>query len=545
MLDQAGAERLDTEAAPARSRTGDVAGIGVQAAVGIGALAFLMYAGRGRTFFFDDWDWVQHRAEGGLDTLFRPHNGHLMPLPVALYRLQFELIGFTYAWPVRLVTAAAHVAGAWVLFRLARARVGDAGAACVAALFLGLGAAWQTLLLGMTLAFTVAVLGGLVAWLALDRDSRGADAVACAALVVAVASFSIGPVFAVAVGTELAAGRRWRSWWVPAVPLAAFALMYAGYGESGLTAAGVRGAPWWALRAAAASAGGLAVLGPAWGWALLAALAIGIGVAVVQGRATPRLAGLLVAGVLFWTLTGASRSTGPHTDVPSASRYIEIGAPILLLLAVELCRGRRLAGWWRVPAVAVVAFCLWRGGSELLTQGDGLRSNSHDVLAATAALELGRPYADPDLVPMPDGAPQIRAGDYFRAIDVVGSSPVGDPAARLPSLPEPARQRGDAVLAGLELQGTPAPVDTSGCRELTRETILDLRPGTAKRIVATDEAVTLAARRFADGFPVAPSLLVAPHGATRIEMLPDEAAPRWHMRASSPAPLWICPVPPG
>jgi hypothetical protein len=148
----------------------------------------------------------------------------------------------------------------------------------------------------------------------------------------------------------------------------------------------------------------------------------------------------------------------------------------------------------------------------------------------------------PDFVPMPDGAPQIRAGDYFRAVDVVGSSPAGDPAARLASLPEPAQLRGDAVLASLELRGTPAPVDTTGCRLATGETTLGLRPGTAERIVATSEPVSLAARRFADGFPEAPSLLVAPHGATRVEMLPDEAAPRWQVRVSSPTPFHICPA---
>jgi hypothetical protein len=251
-------------ATPARTHAARLAALGTQVAVATGALAFPVYAGRGRTFFFDEWDWVQHRAEGGMSTLFRPHNGHLMPLPVAWYRLQFELVGFTYAWPVRLVTAAAHVAAAWVLFRPARARVGDTAAACVAAVFLGLGAAWQTLLWGIQLSVTVAVLGGLVAWLALDQESR---------------------------------------------------------------------------------------------------------------------------------------SAGIQADVPSASRYIEIGAPILLLLGVELCRGRRLSGWWRVPAVAVVALCLWRGGAELLTQGDELHSNSQHVLASLAAVELGRGYADTDFGP--------------------------------------------------------------------------------------------------------------------------------------------------
>jgi hypothetical protein len=529
-------------AAPPSSGAGRLAGIGVQAAVAAVAVVLLMYAGRGRTFFFDEWDWVQHRAEGGPGTLLRPHNGHLMPLPVALYRIQFELVGLTYAWPVRLVTAVGHVAAAGVLFRLARARVGGTAAAVAAAVFLGLGAAWQTLLWGIQLSVTVAVLGGLVAWLALDQDRPAADVVACAALVVATASFSVGPVFAVAVAVELAAGRRRRSWWVPAVPLALFALAYVVYGESGVTSAGVRGAAWWALRAAAAAAGGLAVLGPAWGWALLGVLAVGTVVAVARGRGTPRLAGLLVAGALFWALTGASRSAGPQPDSPSASRYIEIGAPILLLLAVELCRGRRLAGWWRLPAAAAVALCVWRGVGELLTQGDGLRGNSHDVLAVAAAMELGRAYVDPDLVPMPDGAPQIRAADYLRAVDVTRSSPVGDPDARLAGLPEPSRLRGDAVLAGIELRGTPATTDASRCREMAGgETVVEVRPGAAVRIAATDEFVSLAARRFADGFPATPSLSVAPNGATRVEVLPDGGSHRWQLRVSSPAPFGVCP----
>jgi hypothetical protein len=528
-------------AAPPPSRAGRLAGIAVQAGVAAGAVVLLMYAGRGRTFFFDEWDWVQHRAAGGPGTLLRPHNGHLMPLPVALYRIQFELVGLTYAWPVRLVTAVGHVAAAGVLFRLARARVGGTGAAVAAAVFLGLGAAWQTLLWGIQLSVTVAVLGGLGAWLALDQDRPGADVAACAALAIATASFSVGPMFAVAVAVELAIGRRWHSWWVPAVPLALFALAYVGYGDSGLTAAGVRGAAWWGLRAAAAAAGGLAVLGPAWGWALLGVLAVGIGVAVAQGRGTPRLAGLLVACALFWGVTGASRSAGPQPDSPAASRYIEIGAPIVLLLAVELCRGRRLAGWWRLPAAAVVALCAWRGAGELLAQGDGLRGNSHDVLAVAAAVELGRAHVDPDLVPLPVGAPQIRAADYLRAVDVAGSSPVGDPDARLASLPEPSRLRGDAVLAGIELGGTPATTDATGCREVAGGTVVDVRPGAAMRIGATDEFVSLAARRFADGFPATPTLSVAAHGATQIEVLPDGGAHRWRLRVSSPAPFRVCP----
>ena len=95
----------------------------LQVVAALAAITVVMVVGRGRTFFFDEWDWVQHRSYGGLETLMRPHNGHLMPLPVALYRLQFEVVGFAPAWPVRLVTIAAHVAAAGVLYRLARERL--------------------------------------------------------------------------------------------------------------------------------------------------------------------------------------------------------------------------------------------------------------------------------------------------------------------------------------------------------------------------------------------------------------------------------------
>jgi hypothetical protein len=520
------------------SRLGTVA---LQGAVAVAAIVVVMVLGRGRTFFFDEWDWVQHRSDGGLETLMRPHNGHLMPLPVALYRLQFEVVGFSAAWPVRLVTIAAHVAAAGVLYRLARVRVGGAGAAAVALVFVSLGAAWQTLLWGIQLSVTISVLGGLVAWLALDRGTRTADATACVALLVSAASFSVGPVFAAAVAVELAASRRLRStWWVPAVPLGLFTAAYVAYGDSTLTADGLRGAAGWALDAASAATGGIAVLGPNWGLVVLAMLAVAIAVVVLRGRFTARLAGLLVAGALFWTLTGASRSSGVHADSPLASRYIEIGAPIVLLVIVEVCRGRTLAGWWRVPVAALVAFCVWRGVSELVEQGALLRRNSDTVLAGVAAMEIARPHVDPNLIPVPDAAPQLRAEDYFRAAETVQRPVVGDPVARLGGLPEEARLVGDALLAGIELRETPAPVDPAGCREVRGADLVQLPPGAQVRIEASSEPVSLHVRRFADDFPSKASMSVAPGGATLIEVLADDARRPWRLRVSSSAPFRIC-----
>jgi hypothetical protein len=275
---------------------------------------------------------------------------------------------------------------------------------------------------------------------------------------------------------------------------------------------------------------------------VLVVLAVGGGVAVARSRATPRLAGLVTAGVLCWTLTGASRSAGPQADSPFASRYIEIGAPILLLVAVELLRIRPPAGWWRVPLAAVVALCVWRGVGELVARGAELRENSDVVLAGIAAMELARPHVDPDLIPVGEVAPQIRAEDYFAAVDARGSSPAGDdPDARLARLPAAAQRRGDLLLAAMEVRGAPAPTDPDGCRTATADVIVELVAGTGVRIVATDDVVALAVRRFADAFEAAPVPTVAPGGGTTIEVLPDLSARPWHLRASSPAPFRVCP----
>ena len=67
-------------------------------------------------------------------------------------------------------------------------------------------------------------------------------------------------------------------------------------------------------------------------------------------RAAGRLVGLRVGGVAFWLLTGAARSVFQPPVPPETSRYLTLGAVILLLAAVEIARGISLR-----PAVLVYA----------------------------------------------------------------------------------------------------------------------------------------------------------------------------------------------
>ena len=116
---------------------------------------------------------------------------------------------------------------------------------------------------------------------------------ACAALVAATLCSSLGVPFALGVAAEQLAGGRRRALWVPAVPLAVYAVWWIGYGRgtSHITADSAAQATTWAADAAAAAAGSVAGLSIDWGRVLLVLLVAGLLVRwCATAPGTPRLA---------------------------------------------------------------------------------------------------------------------------------------------------------------------------------------------------------------------------------------------------------------
>ena len=358
----------------------------------VATIVLLLHAGRGRTFYYDEWDWVQHRHDGGIRTVLEAHNNHISVLPVLLYKGLFETVGLAPVWPYRTLAAVSHVLCGIVLFPIAARRVGIFGGVMVAVLVLGLGAAWEATIWGIAASFSLSLLGGLVAWDALDRDRPSSPPVAAAALMVAVASHSFGSLLAVGVAVELAVQRRWRQLWVPLVPLGLVAIWTVVYAGSDVTSAGVRGAVPWAVEAAAASAGGIVGRQLPWGVVVLLALAAAAVVGVARRGASARLVGLLVVAATSWLATGAARSAPPRPAPPDASRYIELGAPLLLLIVAECWRTARVPRNLAVRAALAAGVLVCVGlGIELLNTGSrGLRLNSDAVRADLAVLEILR-----------------------------------------------------------------------------------------------------------------------------------------------------------
>ena len=354
------------------------------AALAVVALAGTLVAGRRIGFFFDEWSFVQDRRGWSPDVFLDPHNEHISVLPVAAFKLLFELVGLDPHWPYRLLVALLNVGCGVVIFLLGRRRVGPWGALLAAALFLVMGRAAENFLWAFQTGFVGSVLFGLLALLALDRaDARG-DRLAAAALVGSVLCSSLGVPFAIGVGVELLAGGRRRALWIAAVPLLLYRLWYLGWGAGTSTISNdsVVEAASWAADAAATASGAVVGLSIDWGRGILVAALVGIVMLIARGPLTARAAGLIAILVVFWGLTGASRSL---ISEPTTSRYVTLGGALLILLAVECARDLRLERRWAWVGGALVGFAFLASLPFVRGHGSSLRN-------ATGLVEIGRAH---------------------------------------------------------------------------------------------------------------------------------------------------------
>ncbi len=294
-----------------------------------------MALGRGLTFFFDEWNFVDSRGRSFWATDLTPHNGHPVVVPFAIYRLTFALFGISRYWPYLLMVVLLNVLCGWLLFVLLRRKVHALIAASVAIVLMLLGPAWQDLLWPFQIGFLGSVGGGLAALVLLDRRRTTADIGAAVCILLALFSSGIGLTVVAGVTVELVWRRRsWRRLWVTIVPALVFGGWYIAKGRGGTTvtrptlAAGAH----FIGRSAAAAAGSLIAQGPTAGSvAAIVLAALVVVCAVTQPGACARLAMAVTGGISFWLLTLVTRGTGPD-----ASRYLYPGAVYLLLAAGEV-----------------------------------------------------------------------------------------------------------------------------------------------------------------------------------------------------------------
>lgn len=524
----------------------------------------LFYIGRGLSFFYDDWNYVTEDYGGGLHSLLRAHNGHMSLFPVATYKILFHLVGLDHYEVFRLVLILLHLVCAGLVFVLASRRVARVPALLATALILFLGVAWEDLLWAFQISFMLSIAGGLAAWALLERGDRRGDVGAMLAVAVALGSSGLGIPVVIGVAAELGWRREWRRGFIVVVPALLYLVWYLHYGEDELTKNGLINAPGFAEDMAAAAFGGLLGRNVDWGrpLALLGALLLLRRLSSAR-PVSARLVGLLITGLSLWCLTAAARST---ISAPETSRYVYLGAVVVVLVGVELVQGVMVSPRMAGLAALVVTLGAITGLTAVNNGALGLRSNSMTVSADLGALELAGAHVPADFQPAPQLAPQILAGPYLHTVRAIGSSPADSPAEIAAA--EPAlRAAADSLLVTLEasaltsMAGTkpsplvPGPVVVSmasgsqtkqgACIALVPQSsavmtaILTLPAGGVAIRDQGSGSASAALRRFGEVF-VPLSGVVTPHSAMALPIPSDAAQRPWELELSSSSALSVC-----
>jgi hypothetical protein len=526
------------------------------------AAALLLSYGSNLTFFQDSWEFLMNRRDLTVDSLFAPHNEHIVVVPVLVELLSLRLFGMDSMLPELVVLVALLLGAAGCLFVYVRRRLGPWPALLMTALLLFLGPAWQDLLWPFQIGFAGSAFCGLAALLALEEGERRWDLAAAGLLALAIGFSSLGIPFAVAAAVEVLLGRRehgLRRLYVVAVPALLYGAWYLGWGHeapSQLSADNILDSPQYVGEGIVASLDALLALGTIadetvgrsqWGLPLLIVLLALVAYGQFRRPGLPRtLWPVLAATATFWFLAGFNAMPGRE---PYSSRYLYIGAFFFLLLAANLLVRVRFNRWGLLAAALVTAAVVGFNLVPLREGRDFFEKQTALTRADLAAIEIAAPRVEPNFGLPPEIAGtvflnEIEAGEYLQAVREYGS-PAYTPA-ELATAPEEGREHADLVLAnalplGIET-GLPAGPASGRCVKAVTPgaagTLL-LAPGTTTIQFPPGVEGAVRLRRFASSYPLRAEEL--PPGSMAKLFVPRDRSQRpWRLQVEPAAGARVC-----
>jgi hypothetical protein len=534
-------------------------------ALGGAALVFdvLLAMTSGFEFFADEWN-VILRPDLSPESLLQPLNEHIVAGQVLVVKALLAIFGMGSTLPFRVANITCLLIVAGLTYSLVARRLGALVAALVAVVLVMLGPAWEDLLWPAGISFMGAMAGGLGAFVAIERQGRRADAVACLLLIVSISFSTLGLAFAVGVLVDglLRPASRLARLWVAAVPFAAYGLWYLAYGSDASSPASLDnlvGVPlyvWRAAGSALASLTGLSGVGQRslgssseLGQPLLAVGMAAAGWAAAHNRAllSRRLGSLLAAALFFWIAAAINEVPGRE---PGASRYQLIGSVFVVLIAAELLRGRRLSRAGAGALAVVVAAVIASNVGALRDGQEFLRGQSENNAAVLAALDGARDQVPGDYrldsAPASPFTSPATADEYFAAVDRWGA-PVANPSDALNGTTA-ARAAADRFsVAALGAGVLPVPDTTTlareGCMDLTSGGMITFEVpagGTILRSEASLRSVRIG--RWSDHDAPGVELGGAPAGDTALGIAKDSYERPWWVRVESPSLVESCPI---
>ncbi len=530
-----------------------------------GAAALLLSLDSGLTFYQDTWAFLMHRQGSSAADFLEPHNEHIVVIPVAILKLQLALFGMGSATPEFFLLTVLLLVTAVLLFVYVRRRLGDWPALFAATLVLFLGPAWQVLLWPFEMTLLGSTMAGLAMLLALEREDRAGDLAACLLLAVSIGFSSLGVAFAVGAGVDVLQHRRNRGLarlYLAAIPLALYGAWYLAYGheaESSFSIANVFHSPIFVLEGLAASLAaltGISVLTgsvearPWAGMVLLAALLVALAYWLWRRRPAiyPRLWPVAATAATFWFLGGFNRGAGREAE---ASRYMHVGAILLLLMAADLLKGARLGTRAAlVGAALVVAICAVN--LDPLEDGhDYFREQTVLTRSDLGAMQIAERTISPYFALGPTIAGtgsliDVNAPEYFEA-EADHGTPAYTPA-ELARAPEAGRRQADVVLSQALPLATVTETETAlpaGLGPRCDRVVggvgeVKLRPGVTQIGLLPGPPARFSLRRFARGeFPVPTA--GAPGDSVTTLKIPRDGAPQpWFLQVEAAQGARVC-----
>jgi hypothetical protein len=540
----------------------------------LASAGLILYAAHGQGFAIDELfyygrvaekgDALVHYAPFSVEYLLSPFNGHLPLGGRFVYEAVFATIGAKYHAFV-LINIAAFFACVALTFELVRRRVGAMAALAPCLVLLFLGFAREQLLWALDFNTAASLAAGLGAVLALERGDRRGDLLACILLAVSIAMIELGLSFALGIAIWLLVDDRRRALrraWIVLGPLVLYAAWWVWarkFDQSQATASNIHLIPETLLNAGASVLGSLTGANPVlpgsytvevtwFGRALAIVAAVALVVRLVRGS-LPRTIWIWLAVLgSYWLLLGVAARPA------QGSRYILVGAVLLVLIGADAMRGRisnRLAA-----ALLVLAAVAIPANVDQLLDGRQTDTLHHDPpisSAEFAALELARDHVDPKFIASED--PRVAeaggglyiglpAGAYLDAASQNGS--IAFSLSELRQAPEELRAIADATLVGALGIATEYALPSQGrqdCREVAVDATSGLAtftidPGVSVIRPGGREWAELRLRRFAETGPGATLGKVPPGRWVNVDIPRDRAPEPW--QAEINAPVSVC-----
>jgi glycerol-3-phosphate acyltransferase PlsY len=529
----------------------------------------ILYTARGQGFAVDEIFYygrvaqkqgdLVHYAPFSPEYLFAPFNGHLPFGGRFVYEAIFATFGAKYT-VFLLINIASLWACVGVTFELIRRRIGAiaALAPCIVLLFLGF--AREQLLWPLDFNTAASLAAGLAAVLALERDDRRGEILACLLLTLSVAMIELGLSFAVGIAVWLLIRHRadaLRRAWIVLVPIALYAIWWIWarkFDQSETTAGNLHLLPETFLDGAAAVMGALTGTSPVQPGAYVSpltwfgkALAVAAGVVLIVrlwlGKLPRTIWVWLIVLGSYWSLLAVAARPA------EGGRYILVGAVLIVLIAADAV-GRRISDGVAI-ALLLLALVALPANIAQLTEGRDNDTLHHDPPVSQtefAMLELAREHVAPDY--FVTGDPRVAEVDGGLFIGITADAYL-DAAAHNGSFSysleevreqdEDLRLIADAALVGalaVEIEPTSAPGPGAKCRSVAPTTgddsaSFDLGPGRILLRPAGNDQTALWLARFADS-PRSVGIDYLPPSWSQLVIPGDEAPDRWRLTVDGP-----------